>query len=136
MNHLSMQLVKFSSLFVACYLLAGCQLSQSSTQIRSINTINDAETTLAKVIADKSCDATYQCRVIAYGERACGGPSRFDIYSIKNSKQEEVEFLANEITQFEKAYNENAPEFSTCEHNPSPQSLCIANTCELIKRTH
>lgn len=130
-----MQLVRFSSLFVACYFLAGCQLNQSNSPANPIHTISDAESTLANVISDKSCDATYQCRVIGFGERACGGPSRFAIYSIKNSKQEDVEFLANEITQFEKVYNESSKAFSTCEHNPSPQTLCIANTCELIERT-
>ncbi|MFY8352623.1 hypothetical protein AAEU29_18920 [Pseudoalteromonas sp. SSM20] len=131
-----MQFVKYTPFFVTCFLLVGCQLGISNNRASDINTISDAESKLNLLINDKSCNATFQCRVIAYGERACGGPSKFDIYSIKNTKQEEVEFIANEITQFEKAYNKSSQHLSTCEHNTSPQTLCINKVCELVERAH
>ena len=129
-----MQLVKYLPLFVTCYFLTGCQSTIVNTKQNGISTLTDAETKLKTLISDNSCDATFQCRVIAYGERACGGFSRFDIYSIKTVKQEEVEFLANEITQFEKAYNETTQVFASCEHNPAPQTLCIDNSCQRIEK--
>ncbi|KPV96899.1 hypothetical protein AN214_01360 [Pseudoalteromonas sp. P1-9] len=128
-----MKLIKISPIVALSTLLFGCQ-SNDFKREGEISTITDAETKLQKTIEDKSCDASYQCRVISYGERACGGPSRFDIYSIKTSKQEDIEFLATEITSFEQAYNQKNEAFSTCEHNPAPQTLCLNKKCEVIKR--
>ena len=111
--------------------LVGCQSTNQDSL--PLKTINDAEERLEQAISDKNCDASFQCRVISYGERACGGPSRFDVYSIKISKQEEVEQYANEITSFERAFNQLNPSLSTCEHNLKPQTLCINNSCTIIK---
>lgn len=128
-----MKLIYLAPFVLLGLVLTGCQ-SNSTKHSESTKTIVDAENKLALLIKDKSCDATFQCRVIAYGERGCGGPSRFDIYSIKMSKQEEVEYLTNEITLFEKSYNQHNNTFSTCEHTIPPQTLCIAKSCQLIKR--
>ena len=129
-----MKLANYPSIILFTSLLAGCQIS-SNNKPNQVATITDAENKLTMLISDKSCDASFQCRVISYGERACGGPSRFDIYSIKNAKQEEVEFLANEITLFEQRYNQSNNAFSTCEHNTAPQTLCISKQCTVIERT-
>lgn len=120
---------------LAILVATGCQ-STAPTETKALNqpfsTMLSAEKKLEKLIVDKSCDASYQCKVLPLGERACGGPSYFKIYSTKTADQEQVEFVASEITSFEQMYNETNNAFSTCQNAIAPQTLCISSTCEVV----
>lgn len=104
------------------------EVSSSNTQV----TITSVEKELASVTTDLSCDASFQCKVLPLGERSCGGPSRFIIYSVKNNKQERVEQLGSEITNFENTYNQTEGSVESCRSTIQPQTLCINKKCEQI----
>ncbi len=119
--------------------LAGCQTSapqnkSNGEKIRiEFESITQAQDSLTTIISDKSCDASYQCKVLHLGERACGGASHFEIYSTKTANQEEVEHIATQITDFEKRYNQKENSIDTCQHTITPQTLCIKSTCEQVE---
>lgn len=105
-------------------------LSACSTTSLTGTTSSSAEK-LNSYIADKSCDATFQCKVIPVGERlACGGPSQYLIYSTKMSDEDKVLELAEQVTAQEKASNNLLAPSDICQQVLPIQSLCVSNTCE------
>lgn len=104
-------------------MLSGCQ-SSKGTQLEQSNS-------LKAYVADLSCNASFECKVIGVGERAaCGGPSNYVMFSTKNTDEKEVERLADVETAQERILNEKQPPDETCKQVLPIQSLCIKNKCE------
>lgn len=113
--------------------LSACSVTTSEHSNNQIQTMTQAEQKLAEITKDKSCDASYQCRVLPLGEKACGGASGYLIFSSKNTSIEQAEYLASEITSFEQIYNKNNQALATCQNILAPQTLCISNICQEYK---
>ncbi|MCF2858523.1 hypothetical protein L1286_13630 [Pseudoalteromonas sp. SMS1] len=110
-------------------LLAGCEATYTETQPQQ----SEGNNSLEQLIANKGCDASFQCKVIAVGERlTCGGPSKYLVYSSRNVDEEHVARAAQRITAVEKANNRNAIASEICEPVLPIQALCISNTCQSI----
>ncbi|KZN57250.1 hypothetical protein N474_08605 [Pseudoalteromonas luteoviolacea CPMOR-2] len=110
-------------------LLAGCEATYTETQPLQ----SEDSDSLEQLIADKGCDASFQCKVIAVGERlTCGGPSKYLVYSSRNVDEEQVERAAHAITTAEKAKNQHAIASDICEPVLPIQALCISNACQSI----
>ena len=92
---------------------------------------NNTVAQLDSYIADKSCDATFQCKVIPVGERlTCGGPSQYLIYSTKVNDEDKVLELVEQVTALEKESNKLLAPSDMCQQVLPIQSLCVSNTCE------
>ena len=91
--------------------------------------LNEQKAKLQELTANKSCDTSAQCQVIAVGSRACGGPSQYAIYSNKNVNSDTVQTLASDITVAEKVFNEKNNMMSICQHLEEPAAQCINNQC-------
>lgn len=91
--------------------------------------LNEKKSELQAFIANKECDTSNQCQVIAVGSRACGGPSQYAIYSNKAVDSDKVQTLAAKITVAEKVFNEKNKMMSICQHLEEPAAQCINNTC-------
>jgi hypothetical protein len=113
--------------------LSACSLTAPESSDNQIRTMSQAEQKLSEITQDKSCDASYQCRVLAIGEKACGGASEYLIFSSKNTSTEHAEHLASEITSFEQIYNKQNQALATCQHLLPPQTLCINSSCQEYK---
>jgi len=111
------------SALLALLLLSGCQSSPNAKQ--------PDKTSIQTYVSDLSCTASYQCKVIGIGERAaCGGPSRYIVFSTKTVNESEVERLAEAETAREQILNENRVTEDSCKQVLPIQSLCIKNVCE------
>jgi altronate dehydratase len=111
------------SALLAILLLSGCQSSPNAKQTD--------KTSIQTYVSDLSCTASYQCKVIGIGERpACGGPSRYIVFSTKTVNESEVERLAEAETAREQILNENRVTEDSCKQVLPIQSLCIKNVCE------
>ncbi|WP_404341588.1 hypothetical protein [Pseudoalteromonas mariniglutinosa] len=95
--------------------------------------ITAAQQQLEQLITDPHCDNNSQCKVLAVGRRACGGPSSYIVYSTKMTIQDEVEKLAKHITTLESQYNTANNMMSICQHLTTPQAQCSNNNCVKIK---
>ena len=67
--------------------------------------------------------------MLEVGQRACGGPSRYVVYSTLQTPQEKAEQLARQITAQETAENK-ANGLSDCLPILPIQALCIAQRCQ------
>ncbi|KZN63218.1 hypothetical protein N473_17475 [Pseudoalteromonas luteoviolacea CPMOR-1] len=109
--------------------LTGCETTDSGSQ----STTTRSGDSLEQIIADKGCDASFQCKVIAVGERlTCGGPSRYLVYSSRNVNEEDVERAAKAVTLTEQSENQNKIASEICEPVLPVQALCISNKCQSI----
>jgi len=95
--------------------------------------IHAANTQLKTLTENTSCDTSTQCRVLPVGNRACGGPSSYLIYSTKHSNNEEVEKLAEHITSLESQFNAQTGMMSICQHLTAPATQCSDNKCVKVE---
>lgn len=98
--------------------------------------LSDLKQQLDTLTADKSCDNSSQCQVTAVGDRACGGPSSYLIFSTKHNNATTVTQLADKITAAEKAYNLKNQVMSICEHLTKPSAQCVENKCVKLASNH
>ena len=81
---------------------------------------------------DKSCDTSEQCKVLAVGSRACGGPNEYLVYSTHTTDVETVEQLAEKLTAQESQYNAISGMVSICQHLTRPATQCQQSQCVKI----
>lgn len=82
------------------------------------------------LIADKSCTRNGQCKVMAYGDKACGGPVGYLVYSSGNVDEHELEALVEELTTLQGLMNEAYGYFSDCSIPSPPDVSCLDGNCE------
>ncbi|MEM0516040.1 hypothetical protein WCN91_11550 [Pseudoalteromonas sp. YIC-827] len=86
-----------------------------------------------ELTADKSCDTTQQCQVVAVGSRACGGANEYLVFSTKSADAEQVKAMAKELTAQEQQFNLNTGAVSICEHLMRPSTQCQESQCVKIQ---
>ena len=125
----------FKKLFITTTVLAsialsGCETTTSGSSARvDLGDLNDQ---LNDIVSNNSCTASFQCKVLEVGERACGGPSRYVVYSTLNNAQEQAEQLAEQITAVERSSGQ-ALTVTDCSPVLPVQSLCISQQCQAIE---
>ncbi len=111
--------------------LTGCE-STFDTSSSGSTSLAKANNALTELVEDTSCTASFQCKVLEVGQRACGGPSRYLVYSSLNTEQESAEQLAQQVTNREILENkENGA--SDCSPVLPVQALCINKKCQAFE---
>ncbi len=80
-------------------------------------------------IGDAACDSSAQCRTLAYGHKACGGPERYVAYSLKRSDGERLAALGAALAAERRAQAARAGLVSTCSLVRDPGAACVAGRC-------
>ena len=112
-----------------CFMIvSGCMSTTESTTTGSAS-LDKSNSTLNELVQDTSCTASFQCKVLEVGQRACGGPSRYVVYSTLNTEQEKVEQLTQQINALE-ADNNKSNGLTDCLPVIPVQALCINQTCQ------
>jgi len=84
---------------------------------------------IANLVADKSCDNGKQCQSIAYGAKACGGPTSYLIYSLKNTDAVKLSSEVKQYNQLMKEDNRRSDRISNCSMLIPPTLMCRDNQC-------
>ncbi len=125
----------FNKLFITTTMLAALALTGcESTSVGGSTGVDlsDLNEQLDEIVSNNSCSASFQCKVLEVGERACGGPSRYVVYSTLNTPQEQAEQLAEQIISLEKD-SEQPLSVNDCSPVLPVQSLCISEQCQAIE---
>ncbi len=125
----------FKRLFITTSVLAsitltGCETTPTGSSVSA--DLRDLNTQLSDIVSNNSCTASFQCKVLEVGERACGGPSRYAIYSTLNTPQEKAEKLAEQITLAERS-TQASQSINDCSPVLPVQSLCLSRQCQAIE---
>jgi hypothetical protein len=119
-------------LFLFIGSVSGCEQAEDSQEI----TANNLEKQLAGIhafINAGSCSETGECRFLAYGSKACGGPQGYLLFS----NQVDFEVLAKMVedyTKAEAAYNKKFGVISDCMVVTPPGKLeCVNGKCVQVE---
>lgn len=88
---------------------------------------------LRALIGDASCSEHGQCRTIAWGSKACGGPQSYVAYSTLRTDTSRLEALAKRHAEAQARDNEASGRISNCMLVTDPGAQCVANRCVLNK---
>ena len=80
-------------------------------------------------VGDAACDNSAQCKTVAIGQKACGGPESYMPWSSKRSDAGKVASLAADLTAERKTQNVKSGMVSTCSLVMDPGAVCTAGRC-------
>lgn len=95
----------------------------------SIEILNSLRADMSSIEKSNECDTNAQCKVIAAGSRACGGPSHYMLYSTKNTSDEKAKSIADKLTKYESIYNAQTGMQSICAMLTKPVTQCMNTKC-------
>jgi len=86
---------------------------------------------MAAIMTNNACDTNDDCVIMPIGNRACGGPSSYQVYSktIGAEMISQLEILATQSAELARKANEKNRMMSTCHMIPVPSAACVENQC-------
>ena len=119
-------------LILATVLIASCKQDDIKLrdQQRDQETLDSLLTEMQLLIADKSCSGEGQCKVMAYGDKACGGPVGFLVYSSANVDEQALTNLVSQYTILQSQMNDEYDIISDCSVPTAPNPACLSGKCE------
>ena len=84
---------------------------------------------LVAEIGNAACDTSAQCRTLAVGHRACGGPESYLAYSTKTGDAAKMQRIAAQDTAARKQQDTQSGGMSTCQMVMDPGATCQAGRC-------
>ena len=98
---------------------------------KAILALFEATKSLSK--AQLGCQSSRDCKAIALGNRACGGPSDYLIASLLNNNFKEILTLAKVTQNIERRFNIDNQVVSICIVERAPTLECIENLCQEVR---
>jgi hypothetical protein len=80
-------------------------------------------------VRDAPCSSPSVCRTIALGEKACGGPRQYLVYSTSATDSARLGHEVARFNQAERKRNREEGRMSDCMAVMKPQVSCIAGQC-------
>lgn len=78
-----------------------------------------------------ACTANEECRALAFGSKACGGPSDYLVYATSSGGAAELESAVEAFNNDETAYNQEYEVVSDCSFLMEPAVHCDAGRCAI-----
>jgi hypothetical protein len=90
--------------------------------------------TLARIrelVGTPACSSDAQCRSLALGAKACGGPEGYLAWSTASTPEAELRALGDIHQAERRAAHAASGRISDCRFQPDPGAVCRAGTCQL-----
>ncbi len=102
-------------------MLLGVVLACSGpTEVELRQRIDELYAAILALIGDPACDSVEECRYIAFGDKPCGGPWEYLVYSISQTDSVQLKRLVDEYWLVDHEFNLKTGRFSTCDLAPIP----------------
>jgi hypothetical protein len=104
----------------------GCSNNSSSSQEEDLAALNLLNNDIEQLISTATCSENTNCEYIAFGSKACGGPTSYLVYSTSIN----VELLKEKVAEYnekEDLYNNKWGIFSDCSVVSPPNSVTCQN---------
>jgi hypothetical protein len=123
-----MMVKNITPLIAFSLVLFSCSLSERQQQ-QELDDLHEFNNEILPLI-DDSCDTCSQCRSIAFGSKACGGPQTILIYSIKNTDSVLLNSKVTAYNRMEDDFNHKWDVISDCSTPAMPCSFtCDSGSC-------
>ena len=115
-------------------LVSACQAQPVAPSLPAGLAAADEAALLARLrqeIGDAPCSADTQCRSLAVGHKACGGPQQWWAWSTTTARGERLQAWADELAALQKLRDEASGSVSNCQYVADPGAVCQARRCVL-----
>lgn len=110
---------------------AAVQPAPSAPSSPSTVSAGDLLAQIRQAIGTPTCSNSAECRTLAVGARACGGPEAYLAWSTLHGDAGRLQALGERSKTVRQQELKRSGEMSTCIHNPDPGASCVAGTCQL-----
>ncbi|MFK5959700.1 MAG: hypothetical protein QM495_12635 [Lutibacter sp.] len=129
MKFLPKHLIKTIALLAIVF---SCSNNSGSSQEEDLAELTLLNNDIEQLVSTGTCTGNSNCEYIAYGSKACGGPTSYLVYSTSI----DVELLKEKVAEYnekEDLYNNTWSVFSDCSVVLPPTSVeCINGKCTAI----
>ena len=101
---------------------AGCTGANSANSAAPTGVA--ARTQVQQLIGDAVCTSDADCRTIAVGDKACGGPESYLAWSARQTDPQRLAAAAERYTSERKAQNQQSGMVSNCAFVTDPGARC------------
>jgi hypothetical protein len=115
-------------------LVSGCLSACQAQPVASVVAPAAEAALLARLrteIGDARCSPDAQCRSLAIGHKACGGPQQWWAWSTATARLERLQPWADELAVLQKQRQEASGRVSNCLYVADPGAVCQAQRCVL-----
>ncbi len=116
-----------------CIQAASLQANDDPEIKKAEDSMNNLMAQIQQTIGDARCETQKQCRALAVGSRACGGPSAYLAYSTLNTDAKKLKNLAKRYGLANRKFNRLTNAISNCQMVLQPPIICLNSTCEVAK---
>lgn len=102
-------------LLLSALVLGGCSLLDPWTFDGYQRELEGLLDEIDEAAGSARAEAASACRVVAFGHKACGGPTQYRVYSETDGDPERVRRLADEYTEVERRMVDRLGLGSTCD---------------------
>lgn len=110
---------------LALFMLASC--AQTPAEPESQRLARE----LRQLIGTAACSSDSQCRTLAVGSKACGGPAGYWAWSTQDTDAQRLTELAQRQAAAEKREQDASGLRSNCRMVTDPGAACMASRCQL-----
>ena len=90
------------------------------TEVELEQRMEELQVAILALIGDPVCDSVEECRYIAFGDKPCGGPWSYLVYSISRTDSVQLKTLVDEHRRLNKEWNAKTGALSDCGLARSP----------------
>ena len=106
------------------------QMNKTYTTSQLKIRINELAKLIHAEIGDANCTNNDQCKALAMGNKACGGPQHYLAYSTQNTDVNKLLKLSEQHQQLSQKLNQLTGALSDCAVVPKPVFVCLNNRCQ------
>lgn len=120
--------MRFLFVIAGLFVLVGCEQKSEPEQAKAVS-LEPTVANIQSLIGESKASEVEACQLVKLGEKACGGPERYLVYSTETIEDEEL--LLNLVQEYNRLSNQRKQnQFSTCEFIPRPQVKLIDGVCK------
>ena len=113
--------------------LAACNDEDPLDEAADIARMDKMEVEIDDLIGEPTCKDAKDCRVIAFGDKPCGGPWSYKIYSVSAVDTVELAGLVADYNKFNKTLNARYSWMSDCMVVMPPNVGCVDGFCVVVE---
>ncbi|HIO91241.1 MAG TPA: hypothetical protein EYG68_00160 [Leucothrix mucor] len=113
--------------FLVIQILASCGSGTPRHTAKPV--MSELQKNIANLVENKACDNDAQCKSMAYGAKACGGPTSYLIYSIKHTNTARLTKEVKQYNQLAREDNIREGRISNCSMLMPVLPICKKKQC-------